>query len=349
MKKSCQISLLSICASLSLMSCTAQPDSLEKVVEDAIESDNDNQTYVERFGALSVTDGKITDSRGRNIALSGMSHFWSNTGYGQEAIYNADIVNYIADEWDASLFRAAMGVDAKGGYLVDKENEMRTRTVIDAAIAKGAYVIIDWHSHHAEKYPEAAVEFFTRMANIYGKNDNIIYEIYNEPLNDVSWDQDVKPYSEKVIAAIRAVDPDNIIIVGSPTWSQDVDIAAQNPITGYDNIAYTMHFYAGTHGTELRTKTEAALKAGAAVFVTEWGTINANGDGDVATQSVREWVEFMDKHCLSNANWSISNKAEGASIFKPGTSQTGGWSDDDLTASGKVVKEIVQNGTHICE
>lgn len=355
MKKSYHI----VIAAAALASCGGEqsaaprlsaPNAPSIAVAPAAQSPNDSdQTFVEKFGALSVTNGKITDSQGRNIALSGMSHFWSNTYFGQEAIYNADIVNYIADEWNASLFRAAMGVDERGGFLEDKANETRARTVIDAAIAKGAYVIIDWHSHHAEKYPDAAVEFFTRMAKEYGETDNVIYEIYNEPLNTVTWDQDVKPYSEKVIAAIRAVDPDNLIIVGSPTWSQDVDIAAKNPIIGYDNIAYTMHFYSGSHGAGLRTKTETAIKAGAAVFVTEWGTINANGDGDVATQSVKKWVEFMDKHCLSNANWSISNKAEGASIFKPGTSQTGGWSDDDLTASGKVVKEIVQNGTRICE
>jgi len=307
------------------------------------------QTHVERFGALSVTDGKITDSRGRNIALSGVSHFWSNTTFGQEDIYNAKVVNYLAEEWGASLFRAAMGIDAKGGYLDDKMNEARARIVIDAAIAEGAYVIIDWHSHHAEDYPEEAIEFFTRMAEIYGDHPNVIYEIYNEPLDTATWIDDVKPYSEKVIAAIRNVDPDNLIIVGSPSWSQDVDIVARNPITGYDNIAYTMHFYAGTHGDELRVKTQTAINAGLAIFVSEWGTINADGDGDIAAESVKTWFQFLDKYCLSHANWAVSNKAEGASIFKTSASQTDEWSDNDLSESGKVVKKTVKNGTRICK
>ena len=187
------------------------------------------------------------------------------------------------------------------------------------------------------------------MARKYGGTPNVMYEIYNEPLADADWSRDVKPYALKVIAAIRAVDPDNIIIVGSPHWSQDADIAAKDPITGYTNIAYTMHFYAGTHTGELRARTENARDAGLPVIVTEWGTINADGDGDVAPAETRRWVEFMDRNCLSNANWAVSNKEEGASIFKPGTSPTGPWRDDNLTASGKLVKEIVKNGTRVCE
>ncbi|MFC4292506.1 glycoside hydrolase family 5 protein [Sphingorhabdus arenilitoris] len=305
------------------------------------------QTPVEQFGALSVTGNRITDASGRAIALSGVSHFWSNSNWGQEGLYTAEAVDYFADEWDASLFRAAMGVDAGGGYLEDKANEVRTRKVIDAAIEKGAYVLIDWHSHHAEDHPDEAVKFFTRMAEIYGDKPNVIYEIYNEPLN-ISWSDTLKPYSEKVIAAIRKVDPDNLIIVGTPNWSQDVDVAAKDPIQGYNNIAYTMHFYAGTHREELRKKTQAALDAGLAIFVTEWGAINANGDGDVDAASVAEWFQFLDKNCLSSANWAVSTKKEGASIFKSSTPQTGPWTDRDLTASGKLVKGIVHGGTRIC-
>ena len=306
-------------------------------------------TPVQRFGALSVRGNRIVDAQGRAVALSGVSHFWSNTGFGQEAFYNPETVAYFAKDWHASLFRAAMGADSDGSYLDDPQaNRKRAETVIDAAIANGAYVIIDWHSHHAERNPREAMQFFTAMARKYGGTPNVIYEIYNEPLADTRWKDDVKPYALKVIAAIRSVDPDNIIIVGSPHWSQDADIAAQDPIAGYVNIAYTMHFYAGTHKADLRTRTQAALDAGLPIVVTEWGTINADGDGAVAAAETRRWVEFMDENCLSNANWAVSNKREGASIFKPGTSPTGPWSDADLTASGRLVKQIVLNGTRVC-
>lgn len=351
MKNKISITLLGSAAIL-LSACGSAPVANAPIAKSpaAAPADDNARTPIERFGALSVSGNRIVDNQNRPIALSGMSHFWSNTGYGQEGLYNPQVVQYLADEWDATLFRAAMGADESGSYLDDPEaNVKRAQTVIDAAIDIGAYVIIDFHSHHAHEYPEKAIEFFTQMAKQYGDKPNVIYEIYNEPLNTADWAKDVKPYSERLISTIRAIDPDNLIIVGSPTWSQDVDIVAKDPIKGYDNIAYTMHFYAGTHGDGLRAKTEVALDAGLAIFVTEWGTINANGDGDVAHESVKKWTEFMNKHCLSNANWAVSNKAEGASMFKPGTTQSGPWSDDDLTESGRVVKEIVKNGTRICE
>ncbi|MBQ4796798.1 cellulase family glycosylhydrolase, partial [Pectobacterium versatile] len=108
------------------------------------------------------------------------------------------------------------------------------------------YVIIDWHSHSAENNRSEAIRFFQDMARKYGNKPNVIYEIYNEPLQ-VSWSNTIKPYAEAVISAIRAIDPDNLIIVGTPSWSQNVDEASRDPING-KNIAYTLHFYAGTHG-----------------------------------------------------------------------------------------------------
>ena len=80
------------------------------------------------------------------------------------------------------------------------------------------------------------------MALEYGAFPNVIYEIYNEPLN-VSWSNVIKPYAMSVISIIREIDPDNLIIVGTPNWSQRVDMAAQDPIVEFENIAYTLHFY----------------------------------------------------------------------------------------------------------
>jgi endoglucanase len=307
-------------------------------------------TPVQQYGALSVNGNKIVGSAGKPVMLSGVSHFWSNTGWGQEGFYNQKAFSYFAYDWNASLFRVAVGGHESGGYLEDPAGNLkRAEVIIDAAIEGGRYVIIDWHSHHAEDNQEVAIKFFKKMAKKYGKTPNVIYEIYNEPLNTASWEQNVKPYAEAVIAAIRAEDPDNLIIVGSPNWSQDADVAANDPIKGYANIAYTLHFYAGTHKQELRNKTQIALDKGLAIFATEWGTINANGDGAVAAEETQLWLDFLNANCISNANWSVSNKAEGASIFKPGTSQTGPWTNDDLTESGALVRNHVRGGTRICK
>ncbi|MFC3024133.1 cellulase family glycosylhydrolase [Vibrio zhugei] len=289
-----------------------------------------------------TTNGSQILSGGDVKSFSGNSFFWSNTGWKQEKMYNAKVVKWLKDDWKSSIVRVALGVDNDGSYIEDPTgNVQRIEKVIDAAIANDMYVIIDFHSHHAEDHQQEAIEFFTQMAQKYGQTNNVIYEIYNEPLQ-VSWSGVIKPYAEAVIAAIRAIDPDNLIVVGTPNWSQDVDEASRDPINDV-NVAYTLHFYAGTHRQYFRDKAITALNNGVPLMVTEWGTVNANGDGGVDAQSTDEWVDFMRTNHITNLNWAVSDKDEGASIIKPGVSPTGNWSDSDLTASGRYVRDIVRS------
>ena len=180
------------------------------------------------------------------------------------------------------------------------------------------------------------------MARKYGKKPNLIYEIYNEPLRTADWTSVVKPYAESVVPAIRAIDPDNLIIVGTPSWSQDVDVAAADPLKNVRNVAYTLHFYAGTHKQFLRDKAQIALDKGLALMVTEWGAVNADGDGGIDKEETLKWFAFMKQHHLTNCNWAVSDKAEASSHFKPGTPADGKIDDDQLTASGKFVRALVR-------
>ncbi len=306
------------------------------------------QSPVELHGALSVSGNQIVNKDGTTVSFAGNSLFWSNNGWGGEKYYNPSVVSWLKSDWNATIVRAAMGVDENGGYISHPENKQKVITVVDAAIEEGLYVIIDWHSHHAEDYQDEAVAFFQEMANLYKSYDNVIYEIYNEPLNNVSWSNTIKPYSEAVISAIRAIDPDNLIIVGSSTWSQDVDIVSLDPITDFSNIAYTLHFYAGSHGQSLRNKAQTALNNGIALMVTEWGAVNANGDGAVNENSVNQWMDFLCENSISHCNWALNDKVEGASVLKPGSSINGNWLDSDLTTSGILVKDIVKHWDANC-
>ena len=175
-------------------------------------------TPVELHGALSVSGTKIVNSASEPVALAGNSFFWSNDGWGGEAFYTSSTVEYLTEQWQTSIIRIAMGVEDTGGYISSPTSNLaKVKTLIDAGIAQGRYVIVDWHSHNAEAYQAQAVAFFTEIAQTYGHHSNIIYEIYNEPLN-VSWTSVIKPYAQTVIDAIRAVDPDNLILVGTPNW-----------------------------------------------------------------------------------------------------------------------------------
>lgn len=298
-----------------------------------------SQTPVERHGLLRTSGNRIVDKNNDTVSFAGYSFFWSNTGWGGEKYYNVNVVNYLADTWNTPVIRLAMGVDDPGGYLYDslKQKQLITK-MIDAAILKGMYVIVDWHSHYAHRFQPQAIGFFKEISSSYGNYENIIYEIYNEP-TQVSWLDTIKPYAMAVIEEIRKNDPDNLIVVGTPNWSQYVDVAANSPIAD-TNVAYALHFYAATHKQSLRNRAIAAMNKNAALFITEWGTCNATGGGAIDNASVEEWMNFCRDNRISHINWALNDKPETASLLVAGASVTGGWLTHDLTTSGKIVREI---------
>ncbi|GAB1857174.1 hypothetical protein MHTCC0001_20100 [Flavobacteriaceae bacterium MHTCC 0001] len=297
------------------------------------------QSIVEQHGRLRVNGNHVVNKDNETVSLAGNSLFWSNFSEGAK-FYNAETVNHLASEWKTDIVRAAMGVEDSGGYISNPEREKnKVKAVVEASINAGVYIIIDWHSHNAEQYQSQAIAFFTEMAELYGNNDHVIYEVYNEPIGQ-SWTT-VKSYAEAVIAAIRSKDPDNLIIVGSPQWSQKVVDASSNPISDI-NTAYTLHFYAGTHKQSLRNDATTAMNNGIALFVTEWGAVNANGDGVADKQETQLWLDFMKDNSISHANWSVSDKAEGASVVASNAGVAGLLSNN-LSTTGVYIKDIIEN------
>ena len=316
-----------------IISCTKE-DNTEKNSEIIPDT-----TIVDRYGLLQVDGNKIVNKGGEPVSLAGNSFFWSNDNWGGERYYTPEVVAWLKEDWNTTIVRAAMGVEDLGGYLDNKPvNKDRVKTIVNAAIDVGIYVIIDWHSHHAEDHTDEAVNFFQEMSTLYGEYDNVIYELYNEPL-DISWSNTIKPYALAVISAIRAIDPDNLIVVGTPVWSQRVDLAAADPITGYSNIAYTLHFYTIYHQQWLRDRASAALESGIALFVTEWGSIGYS----LVDPEANEWMTWCVTNKISHCNWTVNDKEEEWSILVPGASTSGGWSEDDLTDAGKLAKNIIVN------
>jgi hypothetical protein len=297
---------------------------------------NEYASIVEKHGLLTVNGNKIVDKNNEVVSLAGNSFFWTNNNWGGLKYYKASVVSWLKLDWNTTIVRAAMGVEDSGGYLDAKTaNKNRLKTIVDAAIDQGLYVIIDWHSHHAEDNVNEAVAFFEEMATTYGNHPNIIYEIYNEPLN-VSWDDTIKPYAETVINAIRAIDPDNLIVVGTPEWSQRVDLAANNPITNYSNIAYTLHFYSVHHQQWLRDRADEALEKGIALFITEWGVLGYTQDDPETDQ----WMQWCKDNQLIHCSWAVNDKEEEWSIVKPNSNTNGNWDDNKLTEAGKLTRKI---------
>ncbi len=322
-------------------------DSVDKVIEDEVPEETDDtdemedsnvvsESVVATYGQLSVQGNKIVDKNSNPIQLRGMSLFWSQW-MGQ--FYTKEAVTWLKDDWQATVVRAAIGVDeGTDGYIYKPEIEKeKVFKVIDGAIESGVYVIVDWHSHHAEDYLAEAKVFFAEVAQKYGDKPNIIYEIYNEPL-DVSWDNVLKPYHEAVLSEIRKYDSDNIVICGTRTWSQRVDEVIGNTIND-ENIAYTLHYYSSTHKQELRNIAKQAIDADIALFVTEFGVTEASGNGTINTAEAILWWNFLDQHKISWCNWSIADKEEASAALLPGASGAGGWNENQLTTSGTMVRD----------
>jgi endoglucanase len=297
-----------------------------------------DSTIVEKYGQLHVEGTKIVDKNGNPVSLRGMSFFWSQW---MGRFYNYNCVKWLRDDFKCTVVRAAMGVES-GGYLQNPVAEMnKIKTVIDACINLGIYVIVDWHDDNAQNFQQQSVDFFKQIAALYGNQPNLIYEIYNEP-QQISWTNVIKPYAISIIDGIRSIDPDNIIVVGTPTWSQDVDTASRNPLQ-YSNIAYTLHFYAATHKQALRNKATTAINNGIALFVTEWGTCEATGTGFLDSVEVENWMTFMETNKLSWCNWSVADKVETSAALKPNVDSNGSWSDSSLTPSGFLVRGKIRH------
>ncbi len=292
-------------------------------------------SIVDKHGRLNVQGNRIYDQYGNTVVLRGMSLYWSQW---KGQYYNTDVVKWLRDDWNCTIVRAAMAVESKG-YLTNPEQEkQKIKTVVQAAIDNGLYVIIDWHDHNANQHLEQAKAFFEETAKTYGNYPNVIYETWNEPLNNHDWNTVIKPYHEAVIATIREHDPDNIIVCGSQTWSQDVDKVSKDPLK-FDNIAYSLHFYAATHKKALRDKAMTALNNNIALMVTEWGTCEANGSGKLDDAETFRWFKFMNDNNLSWCNWSLADLEETSAALKPGASADGNWSLDDLNPSGALVRK----------
>lgn len=309
----------------------------------SVPSNATGTTPVEQNGFLKVVGNQLCNQDGRPIQLRGLSSFGLQWESGSKFI-NHDCLKYLRDNWHLNVFRLAM-YTREGGYIDNPSILETVKKGVDIAIDLGIYVIIDWHilsDNDPNLHKAEAIEFFEQMATQYGKYPNVIYEICNEP-NNVFWFKHIRPYAESLIEAIRKRDKNNIIIVGTSSHSRDVDIASDNPLSG-DNLMYGCHFYAGSHGQSVRQQIDYARKNGCAVFITEWGTTNASGDGEIYPELVKIWIDYLNENKISWCNWSLGDKDESSAILKPNANPYGNWSDEELTESGKLIKSILVSG-----
>lgn len=300
-------------------------------------TDDENSPFA-KHGKLSVDGASLVDKNGEKFRLYGMS----THGLAWFPQYvNHDAFETLLNDWNTNCVRLSMYTYENGGYCTDGDKDNLKELIksgVSYADELGMYVIIDWHvlnDKNPNVYKDEAKSFFEEMTELYKDHDNIIYEICNEPNSTTEW-SDIKAYADEVIPVIRNNDSDAVIIVGTPTWSQEIDKALADPLD-YDNIMYALHFYADTHTQWLRDRAESCIESGLPVFISEFNICDASGRGNVNIEEGDKWYELIDKYDLSYMCWSLANSPDSCSVLSMQNSKLSGWTEDDLSETGKWV------------
>jgi len=321
---------------------------------------------VSHFGALKRCGKNICGSKNgtesTNILVKGPSLYWSD-GSGAP-FYNVDVVDWFVDNMQIGVIRAAMGIryynnegtqevnkpGGVAGYYFNPDGQKSLmKKVVDAAISNDIYVIVDWHSHQAHNETQSAKDFFVWMANQYKDVPNIIWEVYNEPTNGVGAGQ-VNTHAKTIVDALKAAGNNNLVLIGSPSWSTQP--SGQTSAWGAsDNVAFTFHFYAGSHVANSSTSppgdgggssAQTTMNSGFPVFASEFGAVNANGNGGTNETSTNNWTKWMDDNKIGGCMWNASSLDEGSSFFASGTG-TASLAINKLTASGRIFQNYMKN------
>ena len=295
-----------------------------------------------KWGALQVKGTQLSSHGGDAVQLKGVSTFGIIWDDGRDNI-NLDAFKTLKG-WGVNVIRLAVYTEEYGGYCRNDVERSRLDQIIANGVSYatqlGMYVIIDWHilnDNNPNTHIAEAKQFFADYSYKYSNYDNVLYEICNEPNGSTTW-ADVKSYADTIIPIIRENDDDAVILVGTPTWSQDVDQAAKNPVKQKKNVMYVAHFYASTHKGWLRDKIADARKNGAPVFITECSICASDGNGSIDYNSAAEWKKFITDNKLSFVEWNLSNKNESSAMIRSGCTKHSGWSDSELTETAKYFK-----------
>ena len=294
---------------------------------------------VEKYGQLSTKGACIVDEDGNPVVLRGMSFFHCADA---DKFKNKECIKWLMKDWNCKIVRFPVMPDVRYERNPEQMTKM-TFKFIDACIELGVYVIIDFHGGKSPApHLASGIKFFADVAAKYGHLPNIIYEPYNEPYGKgVSWTGVVKPYHEAVIAAIRKYDKSNLILLGTPSFSLNIDEILQSPVSKFKNIVYVAHFYAATHKQDIRNRIQKVIDANCPVFISEFGTCTYTGDGKLDSDSLAEWMAFLDRNKIGWCNWSVHDKKETASILKPGANSTGSWGIGTLSPSGFLIRKYL--------
>lgn len=228
---------------------------------------------------LSVSGRFIRDPQGNNVVLRGVSLI--DVGVADTRVRNArqliDMATNEADGWYARVVRLPVypnAIDETPGWLANPDAYFNDHLnpAVQNCIARQIYCIIDWH--YIADYNNSTVDTATRafwnyVAPRYANVPNVIFELYNEPVNPDNWST-WKQWAQPWVNIIRSHAPNNLILIGGPRWSQNMSSAATDPFTG-SNLVYVAHIYPEHGGQSTWDSWFGNAANTVPFFVTEWG------------------------------------------------------------------------------
>ena len=315
------------------------------------------QAPLARFGKIKLVGNQLSSECGTAIQLRGISSFGPQFN---PNCYNNNSLDAIANDWHADVFRIAMYVN-EGGYLSDSSYwKSWIDNQVDECVKRGIYCIIDWHILGVDGDPNLvlpyAKSFWNYMSKKHAGKKNVLYEICNEPNErfrygnaanekDVNWAR-IKQYAEIVIPIIRKNDPETMIIVGTPYWSNRPWRVVANPLTGANahNTMYTFHYYAGTAQHNLNLDTVKTILDKIPVFATEAGLSEESGTGVVDVNAAQNFANVLGGNNpagikVSWCIWSFVDKNESSALLTPSSCTNGTW--NSRSAAGNETYDIL--------
>ena len=262
---------------------------------------------------LSVSGRFIKDPQGNNVVLRGVSLIDVSVANSRprNAQTLTNMLTDAADGWYARVVRFPVypdAIDGQPGWRANPDTYFNNHLnpAIQNCINRQIYCIIDWHyirDYNNSEVDTATRAFWNYVAPRYANTPNVIFELYNEPINPDNWST-WKQWAQPWVDIIRSHAPNNLILIGGPRWSQNLAGAASAPFVG-SNLVYVAHIYPEHGGQSTWDSWFGNAANSVPFFITEWGWQLGGNIPTSGTQSGYgvPFSNYMESKGLSWTAW----------------------------------------------
>jgi hypothetical protein len=264
---------------------------------------------------LSVQGAKIVNAKGYVVQLKGFATMGAYPDITQP------LIEHFKNDWNITVLRLPLLTSdcncpraicwTVGDIAINSANAAyiaAADSIVKWCEENHIYVLFDgWHEGGQGNTVgnfSSTVAAWSIMANRYKNQDNLLWEIFNEP-HDVAWTTWV-PMANQLIDTILAHNPvSKVIVAGTANWCQQADI--QTAKFNYNQVIYSWHPYSDDYGTNGQATWDKVFgyidtSGVAPVMATEWGFTSAADSAGYGT----ELIDYLQLRGMSWTGWIYS-------------------------------------------